>query len=45
MLNKVELLVAGLNREILPLGGLVRTLRAEWRVCEDHIVLLTSEGS
>ena len=42
MLHEVELLVAGLNGEILPFRCLVRPFRAKWRVGEDHIVTLTT---
>ena len=44
VLDEVELLVAGLDREILAVGGLVGPLGAERRVGEDAIEALGRRG-
>ena len=42
VLDEVELLVAGLDGEIVAVGGLVRALGAEGRIGEHHVVTLAA---
>ena len=44
VLDEVELLVARLDGEVVALGRLVRALRAEWRVGQDHVEAFASVG-
>ena len=44
MLHEVELLVAGLDGEVVAVGGLVGALGAEGRIGKHHVVALTAVG-
>ena len=43
VLDEIELLVAGLDREVFALGRLIRAFRSEGRIGENHVVPLAAE--
>ena len=45
MLDEVELLVGGRDREVVAVGGLVRALGAERRVGQDDVEAVGDGGS